>query len=67
MDRIVDSAFNEQFAKNNFVGYVPDNELSPDLQKKLKRINRLPNGLYETKFKIDRYKFDRTMKSKFKL
>lgn len=50
---------------NSYLNFVPNEEMSSDLQKKLKRINKLPNGLYETKFKIDRYKFDRACKSGF--
>ena len=57
----------EFYSTNNYVNYGANEEISPDLQKKLKRINKLPNGLYETRFKIDRYKYDRASKSKLSI
>jgi len=58
------SEISEQFLNNQaFINFVPNEEMSSDLQKKLKKINKLPDGLYETKFKIDRYKFDRALKN----
>lgn len=47
----------------NMHSFASNEEMSSDLQKRLKRINKLTDGLYETKFKIDRYKFDRALKS----
>lgn len=47
----------------NIHSFASNEEMSSDLQKRLKRINKLTDGLYETKFKIDRYKFDRALKS----
>lgn len=59
------SEIGDQFLNSHaFINFVPNEEMSSDLQKKLKKINKLPDGLYETKFKIDRYKFDRALKSK---
>ena len=49
----------------NIHSFASNEEMSSDLQKRLKRINKLTDGLYETKFKIDRYKFDRALKSTF--
>lgn len=61
------SEISDQFMNNHaYLNFVQNEEMSSDLQKKLKKINKLPDGLYETKFKIDRYKFDRALKSKLK-
>jgi len=58
------SEIGDQFLNSHaFINFVPNEEMSSDLQEKLKKINKLPDGLYETKFKIDRYKFDRALKN----
>lgn len=37
----------------NIHSFASNEEMSSDLQKRLKRSNKLTDGLYETKFKID--------------
>lgn len=66
MERLESHLINEQFVNNSFIGFMPNEDMmNPDLQKKLRRISKVRDGVYEIKFKIDRYKFDRAMRSEY--
>jgi len=57
------SEISEQFINQSYIDFEANEEMSSDLQKKLRKVNKIADDLFETKFKIDRYKFDRAIKN----